>query len=450
MLVKMNRGEGLADALQGALDAAEGPSPVEAVEAVTRELGLWLGAADASFLMADFVERSLVRLAHIPLGEEMSEGHDLSHVQRRDSGKPASALPYDDGPAGQAMRTQTVQVLPPAIEQPGTVTAGPWTVLAPVTERGETIGLLELLLPQKPGADIVADATRAGHLLALVVITARRHTDLFGWERRGRPFTLAAEIQHRLLPGAYTCATAGFTLSAWLEPADHVGGDTFDYSVSPDVLHLSVVDAMGHGVTSALTASICAGNLRATRRQGASLLAQATHTNAAMADHAARVGDEGFCTALLGRLNLRTQVLELLDAGHVGPYLARSGMVSAVELPVSLPLGLFADTTYTTTSLTMQPGDRLVIVTDGMLEHDAATVDLVATINQTRLLHPTQTARFLTDRVLEAAGDDLADDATVLVLDWHGPPTQANTITNPTSLSETALTPSSTRPQPQQ
>jgi serine/threonine protein phosphatase PrpC len=125
-------------------------------------------------------------------------------------------------------------------------------------------------------------------------------------------------------------------------------------------------------------------------------------------------------------------------------------MVSAVELPVSLPLGLFADTTYTTTSLTMQPGDRLVIVTDGMLEHDAATVDLVATINQTRLLHPTQTARFLTDRVLEAAGDDLADDATVLVLDWHGPPTQANTITNPTSLSETALTPSSTRPQPQQ
>jgi hypothetical protein len=50
--------------------------------------------------------------------------------------------------------------------------------------------------------------------------------------------SLAAEIQHRLLPGSYTCEAGQFTLAAWLEPAGNVGGDTFDFALERDTLHL--------------------------------------------------------------------------------------------------------------------------------------------------------------------------------------------------------------------
>ena len=94
--------------------------------------------------------------------------------------------------------------------------------------------------------------------------------------------------------------------------------------------------------------------------------------------------------------------------------------MTAVRLPVDVPLGLFADTAYRSTDLALQPGDRLVLVTDGMLERDAATLDLMAEIDRTRNLHPRETTRRLTDKVLQVVGGALADDATLLVLDWHG------------------------------
>ena len=55
-----------------------------------------------------------------------------------------------------------------------------------------------------------------------------------------------------------------------------------------------------------------------------------------------------------------------------------------------------------------------------MLERNAAGVDLPAAIGETRSLHPREAVRALADRVLEATGHALSDDATVLCLDWHG------------------------------
>jgi len=90
------------------------------------------------------------------------------------------------------------------------------------------------------------------HALAYVVIANRRHTDLFEWGQRTTPFSLAAEIQRRLLPTSYTCEAGQFTLAGWLEPASTVGGDTFDYNLDREMLHLSITDAVGHEVEAAL------------------------------------------------------------------------------------------------------------------------------------------------------------------------------------------------------
>jgi hypothetical protein len=108
------------------------------------------------------------------------------------------------GPAEQALRTQTLQVL--------AGTDG-WTVLAPVTDRGEVIGLLEMVLSHEPAAGVLREITRTAHALAFVVITNRRHTDLFEWGQRRAPFSLSAEIQRRLLQLRRRChvqVTANF------------------------------------------------------------------------------------------------------------------------------------------------------------------------------------------------------------------------------------------------
>ena len=102
------------------------------------------------------------------------------------------------------------------------------------------------------------------------------------------------------------------------------------------------------------------------------------------------------------------------------PTSPAASSVTTLDLPVDLPLGLFRDATYRTSRLDLEPGDRVVFVTDGMLERNAVDVDLPAAIAETRSLHPREAVRALADRVLEATGNALSDDATVLCLDWHG------------------------------
>ena len=88
------------------LQSAEDASPVDAVEAVTRELGLALDALTVSFLIADLGGRALVRLAHVPLRDA-----DGAAGRRRDD-EFATVVPFDGGAQEQALRMQAVQVLP--------------------------------------------------------------------------------------------------------------------------------------------------------------------------------------------------------------------------------------------------------------------------------------------------------------------------------------------------
>jgi serine phosphatase RsbU (regulator of sigma subunit) len=402
------------------LEAAESASPVEAVEGVALELGLAFDAVAVSFLIADLSGRALVRLAHVPVTGRTGRPGALSVGERRDEEESATVLPFDGGPEEQAVRTQSAQVVRPGGVDEASDLAQLWRILAPVTERGESIGLLELYLPDEPDQDVVAEVAQVAHLLAFVVIANRRHTDLFEWGQRSRAFSLSAEIQQRLLPEARTCEAAAFTVAGWLEPAASIGGDTFDYSLARDLLHLSLTDAMGHGVSAALTASTCIGGLRGSRRRGVSLLEQAMEANEALLEHAVGSDGDDFATGLLARVELSTGSMEVVNAGHVAPYLFRDSAFIPMDLRIDLPFGMFEDTTYDSTRVVLEPGDRIVFVTDGMLERNVAGIDIRGTIEANADLHPRELVRALADTALAAAGHALEDDATVLCLDWHG------------------------------
>jgi serine phosphatase RsbU (regulator of sigma subunit) len=83
-------------------------------------------------------------------------------------------------------------------------------------------------------------------------------------------------------------------------------------------------------------------------------------------------------------------------------------------------LGAFSDATFRETEVMLQADDRLVFLTDGMLERNAKELDLIAALGETAHLHPREATRHLADSVLNATGGALADDATLMMLDWHG------------------------------
>jgi serine phosphatase RsbU (regulator of sigma subunit) len=384
----------------GLLGAVENASPVAAADVLAERLTGALGASAVSFLVADFSGRALVRLGHA--GSEAA-----GRTQGRET---AERVPLAGSPHGRALATQTLEVE----TGPGGV-----RLFAPVTNRGEAIGVLQLSLPQLPDEQTLTDVALAAHTLAYVIIANRRFTDLFEWGQRSVRLSLAAEIQHRLLPGSYTCEAGQFTLAAWLEPSGDIAGDTFDFAMERDTLHLSMTDAMGHAVNASVLATVLVGALRNARRAGVALGDQARLANVGLGDY---TGWRDFVTGQVARIDLRTQTATIVNAGHPLPLRLRNGHVDSVALQADPPFGIVRGVEYRVQRLPLQPGDRLMFLTDGMTERNAAAVDLEALIAAGGEMHPREAVQQLVHALLEATGGTPEDDATVMCLDWHGGP----------------------------
>ncbi|MGY1592526.1 PP2C family protein-serine/threonine phosphatase [Geodermatophilus sp. SYSU D00708] len=382
------------------LQRVEDAAPIEAVEAVAATLADQVGARAVSLLIADFSGKAVVRLT----STAPVEGARTQHAEQ------AETVPLEGTVFERVLRAQQVDV-----RREGDL----YQVLVPVTDRGDAIGLIEMLLPRSPTPQEVEQVRSAAHALAYVVIAARRYTDVFEWGQRTTPFSLAAEIQRRLLPSSYTCEAAQFTLAGWLEPASSVGGDTFDYTLDRDGLQLSITDAVGHQIPASLLATLLVGGLRNGRRRGMDLLEQARFANDALAENAAA---GLFVTGQLVRLDLRTGAARIVNAGHPLPLRLRAGRVSEVELAIDPPFGVRPGGSFTVQPFDLEPGDRVVFLTDGMQERNAASLDVAAALADTADLHPREVVHALGAAVLGATGGDLKDDATMLCLDWYGGP----------------------------
>jgi len=387
--------------LRGLLEKVEAASPIDAVEVVADELAVMVGARAVRFLIADFSGRRVVRFGELTSGEA---------ARRLDGAEDAESVKLAGTVYERVLRTQRVDV-----RQTGEGAL----LTVPVTDRGETIGLLELNLPRFPDDQAVADVAGAAHALAYVVVANRRHTDLFEWGQRTTHFTLAAEIQRRLLPSTYTCEAGQFTIAGWLEPTSSVGGDTFDYTIDRDALQISITDAAGHEVAAALLATLLVGSLRNERRRGVDLGEQARNANDALVAHST-VGQ--FVTGQLLHVDLHTGAATIINAGHPFPFRLRDGRAEEIELDIDLPFGLESGRSFRLQQFPLQSGDRVVFVTDGMLERNAEYLDLPETLAGSRDMHPRELVHALGAAVLRATGGDLRDDATVVCLDWHGGP----------------------------
>lgn len=181
-----------------------------------------------------------------------------------------------------------------------------------------------------------------------------------------RELEIARDIQQRLLPGAPPALpdldVAGISL-----PAQDVGGDYYDFFVlGRRRLAVAVGDVTGHGVSSGLLMALAKGGIY-------NQVNNDPHPSAVMGAMnrliAASGGKRNLMTLTYVVIDTATQTLEMANAGHPPPYhfRAATGAVEAVEQG-AYPLGVRPDLPYPTLRLPYQPGDALVLYTDGLVE----------------------------------------------------------------------------------
>ncbi|MER6225449.1 PP2C family protein-serine/threonine phosphatase [Streptomyces sp900105755] len=374
-------------------------APHELLDAVRLVLTERYDAADAELFMADY---SLTVLQPVSVAP-----HNLEPV------------PVHGSPAGRAFGSQA-----PYCEDGR---GRPARVHLPVSVRGDRLGVLTVTLnSSEADSDCVAELAEIADALAHEVVVAERDTDLYLQARRKDRLTLAAEMQWHLLPGR-SCSRPEYDLACQLEPAYAVFGDNFDWSATADRLMLYVTNGMGEGIEAALLTNLAVSALRNARRAGISIEDQA-----ALADQAVYAHYQGrrYLSVLMLDLDLTTGRASVVDAGSPQLLRLRGGTVERVPFEAQLPLGMFEETDYLAQDFAVEPGDRLVFVSDGVHAVHSPKGEtygeraLARAIQSTRLLPAAEVPRAVLRELAGHRGDAVAadDDALVVCLDWRGRP----------------------------
>jgi len=185
-------------------------------------------------------------------------------------------------------------------------------------------------------------------------------------KRVRQDLAIAADIQRRLMI-ATVPDLPYVRINAVSSPCRGIGGDFFDVVYTENGLSLVVADVAGKGVPAAVVASILQGMLYSQLAIDLSLPRMIGAVNRFLCE---RVGAPTFATLVVARLQDGGEV-ELINCGHVRPLLVSGNTVTNIEHG-NLPVGLRTETRFQATRLQMQPGDRLLVVTDGVTEAENA------------------------------------------------------------------------------
>jgi len=363
--------------------------------ALAQTAGAELGADDTVIYLVDYDQVALIAL--------------------RSDDTRAPVIPVEGTVAGRAFSDITLMSV-----------SGPdgLSVWGPLLDGTDRFGVLEFRFPAGTRVDegFLEGCRLVAALLAELVITRSNYGDRIEQTRRRKPMSLPAELQWNLLP-PLTFVTPRVAIAGVLAPTHDVAGDSFDYAVNGAIANLAIVDAMGHGLDATLMSAIAIGQLRNSRRRNCSLIDTAIAMDQAIAE---RFGPDKFVTGIIGQLDTNTGAWTWVNCGHPPSLLIRGGhVVKKLDAPVNPPLGLLSGTPDISTER-LEPGDRLLLYTDGVTEtRDAAGnffgVDRLVNIvtKQSAAGRPAaETLRRLNLAILQHQAGPLQDDATTVLVEW--------------------------------
>jgi GAF domain-containing protein len=229
---------------------------------------------------------------------------------------------------------------------------------------------------------------------------------------------IAEAAQHAILAPvperAGPVALAGAYVSAAREAL--VGGDLYEVIIGPESVRLIIGDVRGKGLDAVRLTTVVLGYFRAAAGDQGTLAEAARQIDTRLTGH---LGDEDFVTAML--VEIRDDGgTEILSCGHPGPLLADADGVAELVCPPALPLGLGSNPEPL--KLTLKPGNRLLLYTDGLIEARTGDGDFP---ELSRIVAPLRTAELnsVLDQVLAqlraSVGGDLDDDLALLVAEYR-------------------------------
>ncbi|MFC8448707.1 PP2C family protein-serine/threonine phosphatase [Kitasatospora sp. NPDC057223] len=307
------------------------------------------------------------------------------------------------------------------------------TAWFPLVDGAERLGVLRVRTDTLSAAALRHCRLLAA-MLAMVITSKRDTSDSYARGTRAQEMSLPAEMLRAFLPPRTVC-TGEVISTAVLEPAYDLGGDAFDHSLSAGVLHAAVIDAMGHDLASGLTAAVTLAGCRNARRNGADLPELVASIDEALT----RWLPDRFATGVLLRLDIGTGTLHWSNCGHPPPLLIRGqevvkdALVTAAEPP--LGLGALTGTPRRINTAALEPGDRVLLYTDGVVEARGARrelfglerfADFVIRATAAGESAP-ESLRRLIHALLDNQDSTLTDDATIMMIEWQppGPPSAA-------------------------
>ncbi|MBM7173519.1 serine/threonine-protein phosphatase [Streptomyces sp. G44] len=302
------------------------------------------------------------------------------------------------------------------------------TTWLPLIDGVERLGVVGATASAVDGALLRRCRTLAS-ILAMVITSKRASSDTFARLTRSETMRLPAEMLRAFLPPR-TIGNSTVISTAVLEPAYDIGGDVFDHSLTASTLHVSILDAMGHNLLSGLTTAVAMAGCRNARRAKVELPDLVDNVQDALAQWL----PEQFCTGILAQLDLAGGVLRWCNCGHPPPLLIRDHRVldRALERPPQPPLGTpaaLADVTWEVHEETLQPGDRVLMYTDGVTELRTGGgaefglerfTDSIIRATAAGESAP-EALRQLIHSILDRQDNQLRDDATLLLLEWLPP-----------------------------
>ncbi|WP_127554044.1 PP2C family protein-serine/threonine phosphatase [Actinoplanes sp. OR16] len=292
----------------------------------------------------------------------------------------------------------------------------------PLNSWGERLGVLRLELPARPEPELAEQLHAIADELAVALRAADTCTDRYRRAQRRARLTMAAELQWELLPGR-SLGDERFLVAGQMEPAYDVRGDHFDWALDGDRLTITVLNGFGDGMEAALLTTVAVNAMRNARRCGADIVEQAELASDAV--HARRAGAAHVSTLLL-EVDLVGGHVAAVDAGSPRCMIARNGEVEPVNLEQQLPFGMFPEAHYEIQRFRLEPGDRMLVVSDGV--HAAVPGGraafgesaLLSAIRGTRLQPATEAVGTVMRGLREYhAGAEPEDDAVTVCLDWR-------------------------------
>jgi sigma-B regulation protein RsbU (phosphoserine phosphatase) len=294
----------------------------------------------------------------------------------------------------------------------------------PLIDGVDRLGVLRFQLPSELDmADTVvaAHVRWVAHLIGHLVATKSAYSDFFDATRLNRERTTSAELVWSMIP-PLTVAAEGIAIAGGLEPSHSVAGDVFDYAIDEEVAHLAIVDATGHDLGAALIAAIVLAAYRSERRRHAGL-----PTTVARIDQTLEASaPDTYASAIFAELDMRSGMFTYTVTGHPAPLLMRNGkIVKSLNRGRRILLG-FPGHEVPVATEPLEPGDWIVLYTDGVVEArdaDGRMFGLPRLINLIQRCaadrrSAAESMRRIIHRVLEHQQGVLQDDATIVLVQW--------------------------------